>query len=204
MNASTETISRRQLMQQLTAITLGGTLLPLTGLAETAGSPTPAQGGIYIAPGQGKQAAIGNMSICFKLDKLQTGHHLGLWETVIQPGELGAPPHLHQGFDELLRVLEGSVHVMTGDEVTEVKAGGWHLRPRGLVHTFWNSGSIPAKTIDMCLPGGHEAYMTELATLFDNGHRPKPADFAALEKKYDIQYRFDKLQEVMTTYHVHL
>lgn len=204
MNFTPTPLNRRQLMQQLAAITLGSTLLPLAGLAETPDDSTPAKGGIYIAPGEGKQATVGEMSICFKLDTSQTGHHLGLWETIIQPGELGAPPHLHQGFDELLRVLEGSVHVMTGDEVTEVKTGGWHLRPRGLVHTFWNSGSIPAKTIDMCLPGGHEAYMMELATLFEKGRRPKPADFAALEKKYDIRYRFDKLQEVMTTYHVHL
>ncbi len=204
MNKIPKPINRRQLMQQLTAITLGSTLLPVAGLAETATTSINLSGGIYIAPGEGKQAKVGDMSICFKLNKSQTGDQLGLWETVIQPGELGAPPHLHQGFDELLRVLEGSVYVLVGDEVTEVKAGGWHLRPRGLVHTFWNSSTVPAKTIDMSLPGGHEAYMLELATLFENGRHPKPADFAALEKKYDIQYRFDKLQEVMTTYHVHL
>lgn len=204
MTTTPKQINRRQLIQQLTAITLGSTLLPVNGWAETAAAATTGSGGIYIAPGEGKQARAGDMSICFKLNKSQTDDHLGLWETVIQPGELGAPPHLHQGFDELLRVLEGSVHVMVGDEVTEVKAGGWHLRPRGLVHTFWNSGTVPAKTIDMSLPGGHEAYMLELSSLFENGHRPKPADLAALEKKYDILYRFDKLQEVMTTYHVHL
>jgi quercetin dioxygenase-like cupin family protein len=35
-----------------------------------------------------------------------------------------------------MRVLEGSVSVLEGDKVVEVEAGGWHFRPRGIVHTF--------------------------------------------------------------------
>ena len=144
------------------------------------------------------------MEVVFKFDKSQTSGHLGASETIIQPGELGAPPHLHQNIDEICRVLEGSVFIMTGDAVTEVKAGGWHLRPKGVVHTFWNSGSVPAKTIDIYVPGGHEEYLKDLASLFDNGNRPKPDDFKRLEKQHDIKYRFDLLPGIMEKYKVHL
>jgi uncharacterized cupin superfamily protein len=46
-------------------------------------------------------------------------------------GQLGAPPHLHLGFDEICYVLEGTVHIMVEDEVFVVNKGDWHLRPRG-------------------------------------------------------------------------
>lgn len=159
---------------------------------------------IFIPPGEGQKARVGQMDILFKFSKQQTAGHIGVWETVIQPGELGAPPHLHQGFDEVLRVLEGTVHVLVGDTVTNVPAGGWHLRPKGIVHSFWNSGIVPARTIDLCLPGGHESYMKSLAVLFENGNRPKPADFDQLEREHDIQFRFDLLPAIIKTYNVHL
>ena len=41
------------------------------------------------------------------------------------------------------------VHVLVGDTVTELHAGDYHLRPHGIVHTFWNSGDVPARFIDM-------------------------------------------------------
>jgi len=196
------TINRRQLMQQLTTFSLGTAVLPSFSLAEQHYSEDPKS--IYIPPGAGKTGTVGDMQITFKLDKNQTSGHLASWETIVQPGELGAPPHYHKTFDEICRVLEGSVFILTGDEVTEVKAGGWHLRPKGVVHTFWNSGATPAKTIDLCVPGGHEVYMQELASLFENSNHPKPEDFKRLEQKHDIHYRFDLLQEVMQKYKVKL
>ena len=198
-------LNRRQLMQQLAAVTLGTIALPSIGLAGNVltgngGDPAP----LFIPPGGGTKGKVGEMDILFKLDESQTGGHIGLWETVIQPGELGAPPHYHDGIDELCYVHEGAVHVLCGGELQEVPAGGWHLRPRGLVHTFWNSGSKPARTIDICLPGGHERYMKELASLFENGQRPAPGAMQRLELKYDIHYRFDLLKGIMDQYKVAL
>lgn len=198
-------LNRRQLMQQLAAVTLGTIALPSIGLAGTALQQTgedPAP--LYIPPGGGTKGRVGEMDILFKLDESQTGGHIGLWETVIQPGELGAPPHFHKNIDELCYVREGTLHVLCGTELQEVPAGGWHLRPRGLVHTFWNSGPLPARTIDICLPGGHERYMKELASLFEDGKRPVPGAMQQLENKYDIHYRFDLLQDILDRYKVKL
>lgn len=195
-------IHRRRLMQQLATFTLGAAVLPSFSFAEHHYTEDPKS--IYIPPGAGKTGTVGDMQITFKLDKNQTSGHFASWETILQPGELGAPPHFHTTFDEICRVLEGSVFIMTGDEVTEVKAGGWHLRPKGIIHTFWNSAAVPAKTIDLCIPGGHEEYMQELASLFENNHRPKPEDFKHLEQKHDIHYRFDLLKQIMQKYKVKL
>lgn len=196
-------LSRRRLLQQMATISMGAGLLPIAGHASNQ-LQNAGPGTVYIGPGEGEKGRVGEMEITFKLSSKETSGLLGLWETVIQPGELGAPPHFHSHTDELCRVMEGSVVVMTGDKITEVKAGGWHLRPRGLVHTFWNIGPAPARTIDISLPGEHAYYMAELASLFENNKRPQPADFKRLEQKYDIHYRFDLLKAIMDKYRVKL
>lgn len=194
-------ITRRQLMQQLATAALGSTVLSYLSNAHSL--PTNNEG-IYIAAGTGKKGKIGDMELQFKLNKQQTSGHMGLAETIIQPGELGAPPHYHSNTDEVTRVLEGAVFILTGETVTELKPGDWHLRPKGVVHTFWNSSQQPAKTIDICLPGGHEDYLQELAALFENNNRPKPEDFKRLEQQHDIHYRFDLLKGIMEKYKVKL
>ena len=196
-------INRRQLLQQVAAISLGAGIIPLFGY-EKLNEPPQEPSAIYIPPGQGKAGKVGDMQLTFKFNSKDTSNHLGLWETIIMPEELGAPPHYHEKTDELCRVLEGTVAFMTGNTITTVKAGGWHLRPRGVVHTFWNAGTTKAKTIDICIPGGHEYYMQELALLFENNNRPKPEDFKNLEQKYDIHYRFDLLPEITKKYNVKL
>ncbi|MBS1591500.1 MAG: cupin domain-containing protein [Bacteroidetes bacterium] len=200
-------ITRRHLLQQMTTIVLGTCAIPAISAAQEYKKrkiEIPNASTIYIAPNEGKRGQIGNMDIVFKLNKQQTNGYAGIWESVIQPGELGAPPHYHSTYDEICQVKEGSVFIMTGDVVTEVKAGGWHLRPKGTVHTFWNSGNIPAKTIDICIPGGHEDYMQELAILFENNRRPKQEDFKHLSEKHDIHYRFDILESIVKKYKVNL
>ncbi len=195
--------SRRQLIRRVAALTLGAGILPFMGYGSTE-HPDQDPATIYIPPGEGKKGKVGDMNLTFKLSSRETSNHLGLWESVIQPGELGAPPHYHTKTDEICRVLEGTVVFMTGSKITEVNAGGWHLRPKGMVHTFWNSSGEAAKTIDICIPGGHEYYMQELALLFENNNRPKASDFRRLEKKFDIHYRFDLLNQVMEKYKVKL
>lgn len=159
---------------------------------------------VFIPAGSGKQGKIGDGDISFKLNKSQTNSLLGSTESVLLPGILGAPPHYHKGFDEICRVLEGSLTIMVGEEVFEVKAGDWHLRPKGIVHTFWNAGKVPTKLIELYVPGGHEAYMSELSDLFVNNSRPAPGALDKLATKYDIIFDWPKLKGIMEKYKVHL
>ncbi|MEO5943841.1 MAG: cupin domain-containing protein [Ferruginibacter sp.] len=201
-------VSRRRLMQLLTLTMMGtafsklkaGTTSNSIFLPHKADGPKP----IFIPPGAGEKGKIGDNDITFKLDKSQTSGNLGSAETILLPGNLGAPPHHHKTFDEICIVQEGTLHIMVGEEVFEVKAGGWHLRPRGIVHTFWNTGDIPAKFIELYAPGGHEAYMKGLTKLFEGNKRPTAADLKKLGDQYDITFEFDKLEGVIKKYNVHL
>ncbi|WP_207492522.1 cupin domain-containing protein [Aridibaculum aurantiacum] len=151
-------LSRRRVMQLLAATMVGSAAVPLNSFSqfvkeeEQTGNLKP----VYIPPGKGKKGKIAVNEITFKLGKEQTAGNLGSVETTLFPGYLGAVPHMHQGFDEVCRVLEGTLTIMVGEEIFTVEAGGWHLRPRGMVHSFWNSGKVPAKFIELYLPGGHE------------------------------------------------
>lgn len=200
--------SRRSLMKMVSLTMLGTTVSPLLfGAEELTGNTDffdEAPKAIHLKKGTGKSGTVGGMNLAFKLSKSQTGGHMGCDEMTMEPGFLGAPPHLHRNIDEVCYVLEGTVHILVGDEVFEVNAGDWHLRPKGIVHTFWNAGPAPAKFIEIYLPGGHEEYMMDLANLFTNGNRPKPEALTALANKHDIVFHFDQLQAVMDKYKVHL
>ena len=167
---------------------------------QAADGPVP----LLVDANSGKTGKFGGVEICFKLDSAQTAGNLGCAELTLAPGFLGAPPHYHKHFDEVIRVLEGTVTVLVGDTIYEVPAGGWHLRPRGIVHTFWNIGETPAKTIELYLPGGHETYMQELAALFEDGQHPSQEQLAALGEKNGVHFAWDKLPAILQKYHVRL
>ncbi|MFD1256835.1 cupin domain-containing protein [Mucilaginibacter terrae] len=199
-----EPVNRRKAMQLL-ALTMGGTAVASSALFATEnkeehGQPEP----VFIPASMGKRGKIGDGDIFFKLNKKQTSGLLGTAESVLLPGTLGAPPHYHKGFDEICRVLEGTLTIMVGKELFEVDAGDWHLRPKSIVHSFWNSGKAPVRFIEMYVPGGHEAYMSDLADLFINNARPKPGDLDKLAQKYDITFVWPMLQEIISKYKVHL
>ncbi|MEE1945975.1 cupin domain-containing protein [Pedobacter sp. KR3-3] len=194
-------------MQLLTTTMVGSAFYPKLNAGtsylfddDKQGKPKP----VFIAPGAGDKGRFGGANITFKLDKSQTSGNLGSSEIILQAGHLGAPPHHHKGFDEICIVQEGVLNILVGEEVFEVKAGGWHLRPRGITHTFWNSGTTPAKFIELYSPAGHEAYMKALAKLFEDGKKPQPDDLAKLADKYDIVFEFEKLKGIMDKYKVHL
>lgn len=203
MDISYKGVSRRGALKNAATLLIGATVIP-SAMAQPKQRQQESPRAVLIPPGAGRKGKISRSDIVFKLDKAQTAGHFGSSEITIPPGQLGAPPHYHKTFEETCIVLEGTVHVMVEDEVFEVKKGGWHLRPRGKVHTFWNSGSTPATVIEICSPGGHEQYMQELARLFENGARPAEKDLQMLAGKYDIVFEFEKLDAIIKKYRVGL
>ncbi|MRS60253.1 cupin domain-containing protein [Larkinella terrae] len=92
----------------------------------------------------------------------QTNRQFSCAESVIGPKIMGPAPHVHKDLDEIMYVLEGTVSILVGDTVYQVEAGGWHLRPHGLVHTFWNATDKPARLIDMFFNQDFENFLEEL------------------------------------------
>jgi mannose-6-phosphate isomerase-like protein (cupin superfamily) len=198
--------NRRTLLKQLT-FTLGAGLLstsntfakPLEFLNK-AQDFTP----VIILPGGGEKLSFGGIDATFKVNRSQSAGSLSCVEMTIKPGHLAAPPHLHHNFDEICYLQTGTLQVMIGTEVTEIHAGSWHIRPRGIVHTFWNSSNQPAKVIELYTPGGFEEYLKGLGKLFKDQPNPPVSKIQGLAAKYDMVIHFEMLPAIMDKYHVHL
>lgn len=115
-----------------------------TAAATPKGIPQP-----LLLPPQPPLEHKGNMAIRVGVRNHMTGGVFSSVECVVAPKVMGPPPHWHKELDELMFVLEGTANVMVDGKFVEVPAGGWHLRPRGLTHTFFNASDKPLRFIDM-------------------------------------------------------
>ncbi len=89
-------------------------------------------------------------------------------ETALAPRTMGPSPHKHENLDELSLVLDGTLSVMVEDAAYEVTPSGFQLRPRGLVHSFWNAGDKPLRFLDMFLNQNFDEYLEEFFEIRDN------------------------------------
>jgi mannose-6-phosphate isomerase-like protein (cupin superfamily) len=95
--------------------------------------------------------------VTVKLGGEDTAGAFALCEVVTQPG--GGPPlHCHLNEDELFILQEGRVSFFIEGKWTELESKGIAFAPRGLTHTFKNSGDTPSKMWVMTTPAGFEKF----------------------------------------------
>ena len=116
----------------------------------------------YIPPAPKLQLDGKGINIRTLVRSTKTNTQFSCVEFVIAPKQMGPPPHVHAALDEIMYVTEGVVSVVVENKVYQVKAGGWHLRPRQITHTFWNATNKPARFIDMYFNQNFEVFLEEL------------------------------------------
>lgn len=148
-----ENSTRRLALKQMLLFTAGSSFLlgscKTAAVKSTTGLSRQSLKPVHVAAGTISKAADGVYAGFPKIRSEHTNGQFCCQEISLQPKQAGPPPHLHKELDEIAYVLEGTVHVLVGDTVTELHAGDYHVRPHGIVHTFWNSGDVPARFIDM-------------------------------------------------------
>jgi len=134
---------------------------------------------------------------------VRSGTTNGLFSSVecsVAPKLMGPTPHAHKELDELMLVLEGTASVLIGDEIVEIKAGGWHLRPRMIKHTFFNASDQPLRFIDMYFNQPFEEYLEAVfhqltpANGYPIGSEKRSAEINRLTEKFGL-FRFEDAQE---------
>lgn len=83
-------------------------------------------------------------------------------EDVRQPGD-GPPWHCHNGEDELFRVISGRFRMKCGDQEFDAVAGDTAVLPRGVPHSFVNTGDTVGTMFCVVQPGGFENFFLEIA-----------------------------------------
>jgi len=61
-------------------------------------------------------------------------------EVSVPPGG-GPPPHVHHREDESFHVIEGTLTVQVGEKILNASAGDFVYLPRGIGHSFKNTGT---------------------------------------------------------------
>ena len=149
---------------------------------------TAYDGHILLAPGAGKTVSLQGNQLTFVHRNPADAYSLIDWLT--PPGLPSPPLHIHHVTDEAFYVLEGTFGFQAGEDTIEGSAGAFVFIPRGLKHTFWNPGSLPARVLIVVSPSGFERYFEELADgLASVGDVPEAAMSLrkALSERYDIE-----------------
>jgi mannose-6-phosphate isomerase-like protein (cupin superfamily) len=138
----------------------------------------------------------------------QTNNQFSCVERIVPPKTMGPAPHVHNDLDEIMRVLKGTVAVLVGKEVTYVEEGAWHLRPHGIVHTFWNESSEPAHVLEFYPNQNFDVFLEEfnklMAEFKSNGVSPTSKDairrIDELEGEWGVISYHDQREPLMKKY----
>ncbi|ASU34163.1 cupin domain-containing protein [Mucilaginibacter xinganensis] len=163
----------------------------------------------YLPPQQPLQPGSGGIDIRTWVRSSKTNMQFSCVETAVAPRTMGPAPHVHKGLDELMLVLEGTATVIVDGNVEEIRAGGWHFRPRKLEHTFWNGSEKPLRFIDMYFNQNFEDFLEELfhqifPDMVKNNLSPQDPQIAArlknLDKRFGITTFPEKRQPIIEKY----
>jgi len=115
-----------------------------------------------------------------RAESADTDGELGVVDVVLQPGALGAAPHIHREHAEHFHVLEGAITFDTDDGVKVMGADGIVSVPRGAVHGFRNSGDVAARVRLLFTPAGYEDYFRAIDAALTAGEVLDAAALIAL------------------------
>ena len=128
-----------------------------------------AEGGrMVVAPGEGRVTVEGPVGVVEKVHGRRTNGVISIVEHPIAPGAL-VPPHTHADFDEWSYVLEGLVGARVGDQEFTAEPGSYILKPRRIMHAFWNAGPAPGRIIEIITPAGFEDFFAGVGEMLQTG-----------------------------------
>ena len=94
---------------------------------------------------------------------------------MVPPGG-GPMPHIHHREDESFYLLEGTLTVQVGGNTVAASAGDVAFLPRGIAHSFRNTGDVTAKALVLITPAGLENFFAEVFDpAADRSAPPPPA-----------------------------
>ena len=91
----------------------------------------------------------------------ETNGSCALIEGILAPQSF-APLHVHHYEDELLRVLDGTLHMVIENQELEAGPGSVVALPRGTAHGWSNFGNRDAHIMAMLVPGGFELFFEDM------------------------------------------
>lgn len=122
-----------------------------------------------VGPGDGETIFLGTTRLRVLEDGSNTGHRLGLAESVLAPRTPGPPQHRHAQHDEGFYVIAGTVRFTVGEKDYDAPAGTLVMVPPGAPHTFANVSDEPAVMLSTFTPDLYVQYFRDLRDMIAGG-----------------------------------
>jgi quercetin dioxygenase-like cupin family protein len=135
------------------------------------------EGCVVVPPGEGSPVkGVSGEPTLIKATGDQTGGLVAALEQTTPPNS-GPPVHIHHESAEMFYVLEGEFTFQAGADVFTATRGTFVFVPKGIPHTYVNSGAEPARVLFWFTPPARMVnYFKELAKL-----PPGPPEGSALQ-----------------------
>ena len=114
---------------------------------------------------------------------------VAVFEFDVPAGSPAPPPHSHDGYEETLYGLRGTLTWTVDGVRTAVGEGDVLHIPRGVVHQFENEGDVDATALAVVTPGIlGQGYFRELAALITAaaGVPPDLAEIGAIMRRHGL------------------
>lgn len=121
------------------------------------------------------------------LDADATNGAVSTQRVTLGRGADGAVPHHHAIGSELFYVLDGSLQVLTGDEVLTLGEGDMAVVPPNTAHAFAAAPGAPADVLIVITPGVRRFGYFRLLERLRKGEA-SPEDLLATQDRYDNHF----------------
>jgi quercetin dioxygenase-like cupin family protein len=108
-------------------------------------------GPVYWGPGD---------QVRFLITGAETGGAFFMAEVSVPPGG-GPAPHVHHREEESFHLLEGTLTIQVGEKTLIASPGDFVYLPRGIAHSFRNTGNGNARFLAVITPAGLEKFFAE-------------------------------------------
>lgn len=136
-----------------------------------------------------EEIRVGELAIRFLLEGEQSDGSVAMFEFDVPAGSKVAAAHSHDGFEETIYGLEGTLVWTVEGQAHEVGAGEVLFIPRGAAHQFANTGDLDARAVAIVTPGIlGPGYFREVAAVLDAaaGGPPDLAAIAAVMRSHGL------------------
>lgn len=100
-----------------------------------------------------EEIMVGELAIRFLVEGEESAGSVAVFEFDVPTGSKVAAAHSHDGYEETLYGLEGTLTWTVEGTDVEVGPGEALVIPRGVVHQFDNRGDIDARQLAIVTPG---------------------------------------------------
>lgn len=142
-----------------------------------------------MAASTGEEIRVGEMAIRFLLEGEQSAGSVAVFEFDVPADSKLAAAHSHDGYEETIYGLAGTLVWTVEGQAHEVGPGEVLCIPRGAVHQFANVGVVDARALAIVTPGilGPQ-YFRDVAAVLDAaaGGPPDVAAIVAVMRRHGL------------------